>query len=46
MAIKSKDLLSNIFPEISDIWESLKGYEGLISNKKAKKLLGWQPVHS
>ncbi len=34
------------YPEVNDFREDLQGYETLFSNKKAKEVLGWQPVHS
>ena len=46
MDVKSRDLMAAIFPEVKDFRESLEGYEGLMSNKKARKLLGWKPVHT
>ena len=46
MDIKSRELMASMFPEVRDYREALEGYEALISNKKAKKILGWQPVHT
>lgn len=46
MAIPSRELLAARYPEVSDIRAPLSGYETLLSNAKAKKLLGWQPKHS
>lgn len=46
MDVKSRELMAAMFPEVKDIREPLKGYEGLMSNKKAKKLLNWQPIHT
>jgi Nucleoside-diphosphate-sugar epimerases len=46
MDVKSRELMTEVFPEVKDFRESLEGYEGLMSNKKAKELLGWQPVHT
>ncbi|WP_280770304.1 NAD-dependent epimerase/dehydratase family protein [Salipaludibacillus daqingensis] len=45
MDIKSRDLMSAQFPNVTDFREDLKGYETLLCNKKAKQLLGWQPIH-
>ncbi|HEX7064974.1 MAG TPA: NAD(P)-dependent oxidoreductase [Bacillales bacterium] len=45
MDIKSRDLMAECFPEVTDFRAPLQGYETLLSNEKAKKLLGWQPVH-
>ena len=43
--IKSKDLLSAEFPEVKDIRSNIDEYQTLLSNNKAKKLLGWKPEH-
>ena len=45
MDIKSRELIQEVFPDITDIRGGLNGYETLYSNAKAKALLGWQPVH-
>lgn len=45
MDIKSRDLMAECYPEVTDFREPLEGYESLLSNKKAKALLGWQPVY-
>ncbi|ENH97727.1 NAD-dependent epimerase/dehydratase [Gracilibacillus halophilus YIM-C55.5] len=46
MDIKSKALMETCFPNVVDFREPLEGYETLLSNKKAKEVLGWQPVHN
>ena len=46
MDVKSRDLMAAEYPEVADFREPLEGYESLLSNKKAKKVLGWQPVRS
>lgn len=46
MDIKSRDLMAAVFPEVTDFREPLEGFETLLSNKKAKELLNWQPVHN
>ena len=46
MNIKSSELMSQQYPQVTDIREPLDNYDTLLSNKKAKKLLGWQPVHN
>lgn len=43
--IKSKDLLRAEFPEVKDIRSNIDEYQTLLSNNKAKKLLGWKPEH-
>lgn len=45
MAIKSRDLMKAEFPDVTDFRAPLDGYQALFSNEKAKKLLGWKPVH-
>lgn len=45
MDIKSSELMKAEFPEVKDIRDSLDNYHTLLSNKKAKKVLGWEPVH-
>ncbi len=45
MDIKSRDLMADSYPEVTDFRQSLEGYETLLSNDMAKRLLGWQPVH-
>ena len=46
MNVKSRDLMATMFPCFSDFREPLEGYEGLMSNRKAKTLLNWQPAHT
>jgi len=43
--IKSIDLIKAEFPTVTDIRGDLDQYQPLYCNKKAKDLLGWQPVH-
>ncbi|QQE77901.1 NAD(P)-dependent oxidoreductase [Alicyclobacillus sp. SO9] len=45
MDIKSRELMAARYPNVTDFREELSGYETLLSNKKAKELLNWQPVH-
>lgn len=46
MNVKSRDLMTAMFPGVSDFREPLEGYEGLMSNRKAKTLLNWQLAHT
>ena len=46
MDIKSCDLMQAEFPEVTDIRSAIDGYQTLLSNEKAKKLLNWTPVHT
>ncbi|GMA62497.1 NAD(P)-dependent oxidoreductase [Alicyclobacillus fastidiosus] len=45
MDIKSRDLMAAKYPEVTDFREPLNGYESLLSNRMAKEVLGWEPVH-
>jgi nucleoside-diphosphate-sugar epimerase len=45
MAIESKQLMETCFPEVKDFRSDLSGFQTLLSNEKAKKLLNWQPIH-
>lgn len=46
MNIKSNDLMQDAFPGVTDFRAPLKGYESLLSNKKAKEILGWEPIYN
>ncbi|ANS74381.1 dehydratase [Paenibacillus yonginensis] len=45
MNVRSRELMSARYPGVTDIRAPLEGYETLLSNEQAKKLLGWQPTH-
>jgi nucleoside-diphosphate-sugar epimerase len=45
MDIESKQLMEICFPEVKDFRSDLSGFQSLLSNEKAKKLLNWQPIH-
>ncbi|MDG5789857.1 NAD(P)-dependent oxidoreductase [Evansella sp. AB-P1] len=45
MDIESKQLMETSFPSVKDFREDLSGFDTLLSNKKAKELLNWQPIH-
>ncbi len=45
MAIRSRDLLAASYPGVTDIRAPLEGFETLLDNGKAKRLLGWQPQY-
>lgn len=45
MAVPSRELLAARYPGVTDIRAPLAGHETLLSNEKAKRLLGWQPQH-
>jgi nucleoside-diphosphate-sugar epimerase len=46
MDITSAELLRAEFPGVTDIRGPVDRFQTLLSNAKAKKLLGWQPVHA
>ncbi len=46
MDIKSCDLMKAEFPSVTDVRSSIDGYQTLLSNEKAKKMLNWIPVHT
>jgi nucleoside-diphosphate-sugar epimerase len=45
MDIRSCDLIKAEFPQVTDIRSPVDAYQTLYSNEKAKKILGWRPVH-
>ena len=45
MDIPSIDLIKAEFPNV-EIRGEIKGFQTLFNNKKAKEVLGWQPVHT
>jgi nucleoside-diphosphate-sugar epimerase len=45
MDITSGELLKAEYPSVTDIRCPVDGYHTLLSNKKAKEVLGWKPVH-
>ncbi|MBM7654958.1 NAD-dependent epimerase/dehydratase family protein [Neobacillus cucumis] len=45
MDIPSKQLMEICYPTVKDFRKELNGFESLLNNEKAKKLLNWQPVH-
>lgn len=45
MDIESKQLMETCFPDITDFRKELTGFEPLLNNEKAKKLLNWKPIH-
>ncbi len=46
MDIKSSDLIKLEYPTVTDIKEDVSEYQTLLSNKKAKEVLGWQPIYN
>ncbi len=46
MDVLSRELMASQYPNVSDFREELSGYETLLSNKKAKMILGWKPQHT
>jgi nucleoside-diphosphate-sugar epimerase len=45
MDIRSCDLMRDGYPGVTDIRSPIDAYQTLLSNEKAKKVLGWKPVH-
>ncbi|MFB3164939.1 NAD(P)-dependent oxidoreductase [Neobacillus sp. 179-J 1A1 HS] len=45
MDMKSSELMALCYPEVTDFREPIDGYQSLLSNKKAKQLLGWSPKY-
>jgi nucleoside-diphosphate-sugar epimerase len=45
MDIPSRELMAARYPSVEDFRAPLAEFETLLSNKKAKELLGWQPTH-
>lgn len=43
-AIDSMEMMQSIYPN-AEIRKEINGFETLVSNEKAKQLLGWKPVH-
>lgn len=46
MNVKSNALMKINFPEVTDFRAELSGYQTLLSNKKAKEILGWEPKYN
>ncbi|MFC4737177.1 NAD-dependent epimerase/dehydratase family protein [Bacillus daqingensis] len=46
MDIESQELMKTCFPNVTDIRQDISGYAPLLDNKKAKRLLNWQPVQN
>ncbi|QAY65285.1 NAD-dependent epimerase/dehydratase family protein [Paenibacillus protaetiae] len=46
MDIESRKLMAERYPEVTDFRAPLEGFESLLSNEKAKRLLGWQPKYN
>ncbi|SDW93431.1 Nucleoside-diphosphate-sugar epimerase [Alicyclobacillus hesperidum] len=45
MDMTNRELLQATYPDVEDIRGDLDSYETLLSNRKAKELLGWQPIY-
>lgn len=46
MNIKNDELMKANFPEVTDIRVPLDNYDTLLSNKRAKELLDWEPIYN
>ncbi|WMT38977.1 NAD(P)-dependent oxidoreductase [Paenibacillus sp. D2_2] len=45
MAIRSRELMAERYPDVTNFRAPLEDYETLFSNERAKRLLGWQPQY-
>ncbi|MDQ0252866.1 nucleoside-diphosphate-sugar epimerase [Evansella vedderi] len=45
MDIESKQLMETCFLDVKDFRKDLSGFDPLLNNEKAKKLLNWKPIH-
>jgi len=45
MDIKNEELIKACYPDVTDIRIPLDNFETLLSNKRAKEVLDWQPIH-
>ncbi|MBO2946107.1 NAD(P)-dependent oxidoreductase [Paenibacillus sp. F411] len=45
MDIPSRELMQARYAEVTDFRTTLDGYETLMDNRKAKRILGWQPKY-
>jgi nucleoside-diphosphate-sugar epimerase len=45
MNVKSRDLMREHYPETKEFRRPLGGYESLLSNERARDILGWKPAH-
>ncbi|TCT16055.1 nucleoside-diphosphate-sugar epimerase [Natranaerovirga pectinivora] len=45
MSVDNKELMNTCYPNVEDLREPIEGFNTLLSNKKAKELLDWQPIH-
>ncbi|PWW04877.1 nucleoside-diphosphate-sugar epimerase [Paenibacillus cellulosilyticus] len=45
MDVKSRELMAARYPDVQDFRAPLEGFETLLNNEKAKKLLGWEPKY-
>jgi nucleoside-diphosphate-sugar epimerase len=45
MNIPSNELMTIAYPDVKDFREPIGTFDTLLSNKKAKKILDWQPIH-
>lgn len=45
MDIRSIELMSEFYPDVKDFRMPIEGFETLLSNKRTKEVLGWQPIY-
>jgi len=46
MAIESRQLMAERYPQVTDFRNPCSGFTSLLSNDKAKLMLNWQPQHA
>lgn len=46
MDISSRELMAARYPDVTDFRGEFQGHESLLCNKKAKRMLNWQPKHA
>jgi nucleoside-diphosphate-sugar epimerase len=44
--VPSREMMQQFFPEVTDFRAPLEQYESLLSNTRAKQLLGWAPKYN
>ncbi|UVI28986.1 NAD-dependent epimerase/dehydratase family protein [Paenibacillus spongiae] len=44
--VETPELIASYFPEVTDIREELSGFTALVSNRRAREALCWEPVYT
>jgi len=45
IGIPTRELAAKFYPEVTEWREDVQGYGALVSCRRAKELLGWEPIH-